>query len=70
MIAAWEMVRRGLGIGIMSDDIALRTGGVERVLPDFAPREVDMWLTTHRELRTSRRIRVVYDFLAEALTRT
>lgn len=69
MVAAWEMVRSGLGIGLMSDDIAARTGGVERVLPEFSPMEVEIWLTTHRELRTSRRIRVVYDFLAEALMR-
>jgi len=69
MVAAWEMVRRGLGIGVMSDEIALSTGGVERVLPDFSPMSVEVWLTTHRELRTSRRIRVVFDFLAEALAR-
>jgi len=69
MVAAWEMVRAGLGIGVMSDEIALRTGGAERVLPDFTPMDVDIWLTCHRELKTSRRIRVVFDFLAEALTR-
>jgi len=69
MVAAWEMVRAGLGIGVMPDEIALRTGGAERVLPDFTPMDVDIWLTCHRELKTSRRIRVVFDFLAEALTR-
>jgi hypothetical protein len=26
-----------------------------------------MWLAVHREIRTNRRIRAVYDFLAEAL---
>jgi hypothetical protein len=28
---------------------------------------VPMWLVTHRELRTSRRIRVVFDLLVEGL---
>ena len=28
---------------------------------------VPIWVTAHRELRTSRRIRVVFDLLAEAL---
>jgi hypothetical protein len=27
-----------------------------------------MWLLAHREVRTSRRVRVVYDMLAEALS--
>ena len=26
-----------------------------------------MWLTTHRELNTSRRVRTVFDFLAKEL---
>jgi hypothetical protein len=29
---------------------------------------LEMWLVTHEDLRTSRRVRVVYDFLGEALT--
>ncbi len=64
---AWEMVRRGLGVGIMADDVAAQTPDLERILPAFKPLPVQLWLTTHRELRTSARIRVVYDFLAEAL---
>lgn len=30
---------------------------------------VPMWLLAHREVRTSRRVRVVFDMLAEALSR-
>ena len=28
---------------------------------------IPIWLVTHRELRTSRRIRIVFDVLAETL---
>lgn len=63
----WEMVRRGVGVGLMSADVARRTTGVERIVPDFMPIPVQVWLTTHRELRNSRRIRVVFGFLAKAL---
>ena len=28
---------------------------------------IPMWLTTHREVHTSRRVRVVFDLLAEGL---
>ena len=29
---------------------------------------IPMWLVTHRDVKTSRRVRVVADFLAKALT--
>ena len=38
-----------------------------RVLADQAPFEAGIWLVAHRELKTSRRIRRVYEFLAEGL---
>ncbi len=67
-IVAWELVKQGLGIGIMSEDIASLTPEIERVLPERPPFLFPIWLTTHRELRSSARIRLVFDFLAEALS--
>ena len=64
---AWEMVKIGLGIGLMAEDVANQTPGVECVLPDLDPIPVPVWLVTHRELHTSRRIRLVFDVLAETL---
>lgn len=66
-VVGWEMVKQGLAIGIMSTDIANRTDGVMRILPEFSPIPVPIWLTTHRELHTSRRIRLVFDLLAKEL---
>jgi len=40
---------------------------VQRVLNDFPPFNFPIWLTTHRELRTSRRVRMVFDLLAAEL---
>ncbi len=67
-LAYWALVREGLGIGIMADDIAARTPGIEAILPDLAVVQVPVWLVTHRELHSSRRIRLVYDTLAAALS--
>ncbi|MBF9049657.1 LysR family transcriptional regulator [Roseobacter sp. HKCCD9010] len=68
-VAIWEMVRKGLGIGIMSEQIASRTESVEKIdPPGFLPIPVPVWLTTHQELHTSRRIRLVFDFLVERLS--
>jgi DNA-binding transcriptional LysR family regulator len=62
------MVKRGLGIGVNMREIAAVTPGVEQVLPDFPPIPVPIWIVTHRELHTSRRIRLVFDLLAEAFS--
>lgn len=69
-VTAWELVRQGLGIGAMMDDVARLTPGVVRVLEAVAPVRFPIWLVTHRELRTARRIRVVFDVLAEHLSAT
>jgi len=66
-VVAWEMTKQGLGVGVMTREIAELTPEVEMVLPEFAPVPVPIWLTTHRELHSSRRIRLVYDLLAQAL---
>lgn len=66
-VVYWEMVRRGLGMGLMSRDVAACCREVEQVLPDLPPIAMPVWLVTHQELRTSRRIRLVFDLLAEAI---
>jgi hypothetical protein len=52
----------------MMDEIALADPDIARAVPGFSV-PVPMWLVAHREVRTSRRVRVVFDMLAEALTR-
>lgn len=66
-MAQWSLVRHGMGIGAMIDEIARDTPGIVRVLDDVSPLHFPIWLVTHRELRTSRRIRIVFDALAEGL---
>ncbi len=66
-IVAWELVKQGFGIMIMADEVAALTPRIERVLPQMQPVEFPIWLVTHRELHTSRRIRLVFDLLAEAI---
>lgn len=38
-------------------------------LPVLAPINVPVWLVAHREVRSSRRIRLVFDLLADELSK-
>ena len=66
-LVAWELLRRGLGIAPITDMIGQTTPGVERLLPKVKPFTIPIWLVTHRELHTSRRIRLAFDLIAEHL---
>ena len=66
-IVSWELAKQGFGIIMMPDDVAETVSGIERVLPKMAAVEFPIWLVTHRELHTSRRIRLVFDLLVEAM---
>jgi DNA-binding transcriptional LysR family regulator len=68
-IVQWHLVKQGVGIGGITKDIGDAEPLVCRVLPDMAPIIVPMWLATHRELNTSKRVRAVFDFLVAALSR-
>lgn len=57
----------GYGIGVLPICSQLADGdmGLKRVLPEVTQQE-DLWLVAHEDLRKSRRIRSVFDFLVEA----
>ncbi len=63
----WELVKQGLGVTVMTREMADMTDGVEMVWPAFGPIPIPIWLVTHQELHSSRRIRLVFDRLAEGL---
>ncbi len=68
-LVMWELVRQGAAIGVLDAHIGDADPIVRRVLPDLEPLVFPIWLVAHRELSTSRRIRRVYDFLADELRR-
>lgn len=68
-LVAWEYAKHGFGIAPMSQVVGDATPGIERVLPEMEPISFPIWLTTHRELHTSRRIRLVFDLLADFLSK-
>lgn len=65
-LVQWALAQSGVGVAATLELIGDADPAMERVLPDFAMRR-SMWLVTHRELKTSRRIRRVFDFLYREL---
>ena len=63
----WELCKAGAGIAVVPEAVGDAEPSVRRVLPDFQPMEFPIWLTAHREVRTSRRVRLVFELLAEEL---
>lgn len=66
-VVQWSLAREGFGVAAMVDDVALATPGMMRVFDDITPFRFPIWLVSHRELRTSRSIRVVFEALADGL---
>lgn len=65
--ALLELVRHGLGISILPRHTAKLFPELVPVLQERISIPIPVWLVTHRELHTSRRIRVVYDLLKISL---
>lgn len=67
LIAYWAAVRAGLGIGFVANYLLHNDPLLVQVLPELPLPSLPVWLVVHREIRTSRRIRAVLDFLAREL---
>ncbi|HZO15371.1 MAG TPA: LysR family transcriptional regulator [Polyangiaceae bacterium] len=66
-LVQWELCKQGVGICLIMEEIGDAEPRVQRVLPSMPPIPIPVWLVCHRELRTSRRIRLVFDRLADDL---
>ncbi|MEO0960118.1 MAG: LysR family transcriptional regulator [Pseudomonadota bacterium] len=64
---AWEHVKAGYGVALLPEALGDADPTVEKVFAGFPSLAFPVWLVTHRELHTSRRIRMVFDTLARGL---
>ena len=67
LMAHWHAVQSAMGIGFVADYLARINPDVYPILPILKIPALPVWLAVHREIRTSKRIRAVYDFLAQAV---
>ena len=69
-MVVWEMMKAGFGLSLLPEVLCDAEPGLEKVFPEFTPLQIPIWLVTHRELHTSRKIRVVFDQLARGMAQT
>lgn len=67
LVTDWHMTLAGMGIGITAEVVGSQYPQMRAVLPSNLVPPLPVWLTAHRELRQSARIRVVFDALAKGL---
>ena len=65
LMAHWHAVKSGVGIGFIADYLARTDVDVVPLLPMLKIPALPVWLAVHREIRGSKRIRAVYDFLGD-----
>jgi DNA-binding transcriptional LysR family regulator len=66
-VAYGRLVASGAGIGFVARYNVAHWPGVVTLLPQLTIPPLPCWLAVHREIRSNRIVRRVYDFLAEAI---
>ncbi|MEL6572984.1 MAG: LysR family transcriptional regulator [Pseudomonadota bacterium] len=64
-----ELTRAGGGITLLPFGATGAPDGLKPVLPNLPPMPMQTWLVTHREIQTSRRIRITFDHLVAELSK-
>jgi len=67
-LAQLAALRAGAGIGVCQLGIARRDPDLVRVVPEAFSVNLDVWVVMHKDLRASRRMRLMFDHLATALS--
>jgi DNA-binding transcriptional LysR family regulator len=67
-LAQLAALRAGVGIGGCQDNIARRTPELVAVMPNAFHYALEVWLVMHEDLKATRRVRLLFDHLAAALT--
>jgi DNA-binding transcriptional LysR family regulator len=66
LMAHFNAVLAGYGIGMVGHAADAVEMGLVRVLPDLM-REEDLWVVAHEDLKKSARVRAAFDFIVDAL---
>ncbi len=68
-LAQLAALRAGFGIGACQRGIARRDPDLKQVLPERLSLTLEIWLAVHRDMRSSRRVALLFECLTTALAR-
>lgn len=68
-LAQLAAVRSGVGIGFVQRPLAAKQADLVPILPGKVGFELPLWLTMHEDQRRTPRVRVLFDHLADGLTK-
>jgi DNA-binding transcriptional LysR family regulator len=69
MQAQYEAIRAGLGIGLLPEFVARRDPSLEKIEIDLSLPSNPVWLVYHRDLKASRRVIALRDFIRQTVER-
>lgn len=69
ILAQMAAIRAGMGIGGIQTWIARQHPELERVAEDIPIPPLELWLVAHKDLKHSKRVRLLMDFMADRLKR-
>lgn len=64
-VVCWRMIQAGFGIGFGQRGMAEMHEDIVEINPDMDIGTIPVWLTAHKELRMSPRVRLCFDHLAD-----
>ncbi|HZZ62730.1 MAG TPA: LysR substrate-binding domain-containing protein [Roseiarcus sp.] len=67
-VAQLAALRAGVGVGGCQEGIARRSKDLIPVLPGALQIALDVWLVMHRDLKSTSRVRLLFDWLAKGLS--
>lgn len=67
-VGQFAALRAGVGFGMCQYPLARRYPDLVSVLPGTIEFELDVWIAMHEDLKTSRRMRLMFDHLAEEMS--
>lgn len=66
-LVQWELAKQGMGVCVMVTQVGDTEPLMRRAAPWLEPFSFETWLVAHRDLKTSRRVRLVFDWLIAEL---
>ena len=67
-LAQMAALRAGFGVGACQAPIAARDPNLAPVLEDLFRYDMEVWVAMHEDLKSSRRMRLMFDWLVDGLT--